>query len=373
MEERIIQLFNKYINKTISQTEIAELKEFVSESEHNKEIFLVFLKLHKAEIQYHFTTQINKEESWERIIYRINHKRRYIPLWVASIAAILILGFFITYTYLPSKQQTEKPIAAIMQTEVQDRAIITLNNGNTIELNGKESSQLKEENIYFDNKNGSIVFGGQSKKPIYNKLQVMEGSTYKLTLCDGTKICLASGSELIFPVGGDKRNVKLRGEALFEVKHDATHPFTVDCENGTKVTVLGTKFNVCSRKQEPVTVTVESGKVGVFFNSKTIFLNGGEQATFDNHIESTVLKVDANLYTSWASGIYEFNDVPMKMIAHQLSLWYGVEFEFSNAELQERKFTGALLRNKNLGFTLGLLKEVSNIDFEMKDNKIIIK
>lgn len=374
MEEHFVELFRKYINKTISPTEVEELKDFVSISEHNKDVFRTFLKLHKTNIQISIMERIDQEESWNKMMRhmtRLHHKR--IAMWAASIAAVLALGFFMTNRDFLPTSQPEVTMASMMQTEAQDRAVITLNNGDGIQLDSKLSTKMKEGTIHCENKNGKLVYFGQSSQPIYNKLQVMEGSTYKVALSDGTEISLASNSELTFPVGGDKRNVKLKGEALFDVKHDESRPFTVDCGNGVKVTVLGTRFNISTQTNEPTVVTVENGKVGVTFADKTTYLNGGEQSTFGNNQESIVSQVDAKLYTSWASGIYEFNDVPMSVIAHQLSLWYGVKFEFANSRLQDRKFTGALLRNKKLGFTLGLLKEVSNLNFKMNGNTIIIE
>lgn len=374
MEEHFIELFKKYINKTISPMEVEELKRFVSASEQNKEIFRTFLKLHKTHIQISMMKEMDKEESWRRVMNRMAklHRKR-IAMWAASIAAVLVLGIVIANKYFLTDSQQDVTMASVMKTEAQDRAIITLNNEEGVQLDSKQSTHMKVGNIYCENKNGKLVFFGQSSQPIYNKLQVLDGSTYKVALSDGTEICLASNSEIIFPVGGDKRNVKLKGEALFDVKHDESRPFTIDCGNGVKVTVLGTRFNVSAHANKPIIVTVESGKVGVVFDGKTTFLNSGEQSTFAHGMESGISQVDANLYTSWASGVYEFNDAPMSVIAHQLSLWYGVKFEFSDPRLQDRKFTGALLRNKNLGFTLGLLKEVSNLNFKINGNTIVIE
>ncbi len=374
MEEHFVELFRKYINKTISPTEVEELKDFVATSEHNKDVFRTLLKLHKANLQISMMEQMDKEESWNKMMKRmtrLRHKR--VAKWAASIAAVIALGFIMTNRLFHATPQPEVTMASIMQAEAQDHAVITLNNGDGIQLDSKQSTQMREGTIHCENKNGKLMYFGRSSQIIYNKLQVMEGSTYQLALSDGTEICLASNSEIIFPVGGDKRNVKLKGEALFKVKHDESRPFTVDCGNGVKVTVLGTTFNVSAPSNEPTVVTVESGKVGVTFAGNTTYLNGGEQSTFGNNQESIVSQVDAKLYTSWASGIYEFNDVSMSVIAHQLSLWYGVKFEFANTRLQERKFTGALLRNKKLGFTLDLLKEVSNLDFKINGNTIVIE
>ncbi len=376
METRIISLLKKYIERNVSSEELEEIRTFMRQSDQNRDIVRTFLSLHKTEIQADFLSRIDKGEGWNRVKTRIAaRKRRRITMWAAAVAASIVVVLSATMIYIHNLDQSATTLAAVMQTDAQNRAVIMLTDGEGIELDGKQTSQLKDEsgNVVCENKNGKIVYYKSSPRPIYNKVSVMEGSTYKIALSDGTEITLASGSEIVYPIGGSKRDVKLKGEALFDVHHDEQKPFTVECPNGVKVTVLGTKFNVSAQDGKPVAVTVETGKVGVTTNGNTLFLNNGEQAVFGNGVEAQVQKVDAKLYTSWASGIYEFNDVPMSVIVNQLSLWYGVNFEFASPRIKERKFTGALLRDEKLGYTLGLLKEVSNLKFSMNGDKIVIE
>ncbi len=376
METRIISLLKKYIERTVSPEEVEEIKSFMQQSDRNSDIVHTFISLHKTEIQADFLSFINKDEAWNRVRMRMAaRKRKRVAMWAAAVAASVIVILSATMIYFHQFDQTPTTLTAVMQADAQNRAVITLTDGEGIELDGKQASQLKDAhgNVVCENKNGKIVYYKPSPRPIYNKVCVMEGSTYKIALSDGTEITLASGSEIVYPIGGTKRDVKLKGEALFDVHHDDQRPFTVACANGTKVTVLGTKFNVSAQAGKPVAVTVESGKVGVTADGKTLFLTNGEHAVFGNGAEPQPQKVDAKLYTSWASGIYEFNDVPMSVIVNQLSLWYGVEFEFASPHVKERKFTGALLRDEKLGYTLGLLKEVSNLKFSMNGEKIVIE
>lgn len=376
MEERITHLLKKYIDRRISAEEVHELKSFMNRSEDNRVLVKTFLQLHKAEMQADFISTIDKTEGWNRVTERLAaRKRRRMALWAAAAAAVVIIAFSATWSIISINQKPELTMTAMMQAEAQNRAVITLAEGEGIEVDGKNASQLKDKNgkVVCENKDGRIVYYSHIPQPIYNKVSVKEGSTYQITLSDGTNITLASGSEIVYPIGGNRRDVKLKGEALFDVAHNEHSPFTVATENGTKVTVLGTRFDVQAKKGQPVIVTVESGRVGVNHSETTIYLSNNEQASFGSGIESSVEKVDAKLYTSWASGIYEFNDVPMSVIAHQLSLWYGVEFEFASARVKDRKFTGALLRDEKLGYTLSLLKEVSNLKFSLSHNKIVIE
>lgn len=78
-----------------------------------------------------------------------------------------------------------------------------------------------------------------------NVLEVPAGQRMSVTLSDGTQVQLNGNSRIEYPVifSRKQRNVKLSGEAFFEVKHDERHPFIVETF-ASKVEVLGTRFNV---------------------------------------------------------------------------------------------------------------------------------
>jgi transmembrane sensor len=81
-------------------------------------------------------------------------------------------------------------------------------------------------------------------------------------LDDGSEVELNTATALRAAVSEARREVWLdRGEAFFEVRHDARLPFVVHAGSRT-ITVLGTKFAV-RRDAERVTVTVLEGRVRV--------------------------------------------------------------------------------------------------------------
>ena len=74
-----------------------------------------------------------------------------------------------------------------------------------------------------------------------------QGMVSQFLLADGTRVWLNSGSELQFPnrFVGDSREVKLRGEAYFEVVKNEKQPFRVNAGK-LNVEVLGTSFDVAN-------------------------------------------------------------------------------------------------------------------------------
>jgi transmembrane sensor len=81
-------------------------------------------------------------------------------------------------------------------------------------------------------------------------------------LADGSRVELNTSTRLRAKVSHDRRIVWLdRGEAYFEVAHDASRPFVVYA-GARRITVLGTKFLV-RREGEGVEVAVVEGRVRV--------------------------------------------------------------------------------------------------------------
>lgn len=82
-----------------------------------------------------------------------------------------------------------------------------------------------------------------------NTVEVPKGQRASLMLSDGTKIWLNSQSKLIYPTqfSDKERNVRLEGEAFFDVAHKEHLPFVVHSPL-LAIKVLGTKFNVILRR-----------------------------------------------------------------------------------------------------------------------------
>lgn len=101
------------------------------------------------------------------------------------------------------------------------------------------------------------------------------GETINITLPDGSLIDLNENSQLAYMDEGSTRSVKLSGEGLFNVSHDAEKPFIVETNN-TTTTVLGTKFNINASSKELTEVSLFEGKVSFKANDEheTILLPG---------------------------------------------------------------------------------------------------
>ena len=114
----------------------------------------------------------------------------------------------------------------------------------------------------------------ETKDKLGHTISVPRGQMSKLTLNDGTVVWINSHSKITLPAdySAEKRNLKLTGEAYFEVKKNPLSPFKIQT-NGLKINVLGTSFNVRSYKEEKkIITTLEEGKVEIL-TKKTIPFN----------------------------------------------------------------------------------------------------
>jgi transmembrane sensor len=141
------------------------------------------------------------------------------------------------------------------------------------------------------------------------------GGRSEVPLTDGTRIELNTGTRLRAVVDDKSRTVWLeKGEAYFDVAHDAIRPFVV--HSGSRdITVLGTKFSV-RRDGDRVDVVVLEGRVQVddvsASSSKPTFVTRGDIAT----ASSTALRVahseeQAVDVLSWRYGTLTFNDMSL--------------------------------------------------------------
>ncbi len=137
-----------------------------------------------------------------------------------------------------------------------------------------------------------------------------------LVLPDSSVVVLNKNSEVVYNksiASQDLREICLKGEAFFEVVHNDTR-FVVNVQN-TKVSVLGTKFNV-NQLEDKLFVSVVSGKVAVDAYKKQVELTKGERAVVSKgNLQEENLNLN-DLY--WNSRVLKFEQATLKEICEDL-------------------------------------------------------
>lgn len=204
-----------------------------------------------------------------------------------------------------------------------------------------------------------------------NSLVIPYGKRSSLTLSDGTKVWLNSGSVLEFPAQfrGVKREIHLlSGEMYVEVTPDKKRPFHVQTGD-FNVKVYGTKFNVSSYADSPRSVVLVEGRVSLQPAGKEeIFLSPSEQAVYSGNGTFTTRKVDVNHFISWKNGYLEFSKTPMTEVLQQVGRYYNLSFNYDHdVNLQKRTCTGKIHLSENLDNVMTTITLLTSTKY-IKDN-----
>ncbi|SCW53794.1 FecR family protein [Mucilaginibacter sp. NFR10] len=170
--------------------------------------------------------------------------------------------------------------------------------------------------------------------PIASKqLVAANGQTINFTLADGTKIWLNAGSKLTYPetFRGEKREIKLEGEAFLDVAHDPAKAFIIHTGQ-VSTHVLGTSFNIKAYANESfIKVDVLSGKVGVVTpagaaKNTTTFLTPAEEVVFNKDGLSVTKnkQVDVNALSSWKDGELVFKNMALPEVLNTINRHFNV-------------------------------------------------
>ena len=204
-----------------------------------------------------------------------------------------------------------------------------------------------------------------------NLLTVPRGMNNQITLTDGTRIWLNAESQLEYPEnfeGQEKRVVRLKGEAYFEVKRNTAKPFIVRSE-AMQVRVLGTVFNLKSDKTNRSAVaTLIKGEIEVKGNHEEgmIVLAPGQEAELNAVTRRLVVKqVDTGI-ENWHNNQFVFEKADIFTIARTLENSYGVKIILAPDMDATKTYSGTLKKKDNVEETLNLIKSTNALPIEYK-------
>ncbi|MES2388243.1 MAG: FecR domain-containing protein [Bacteroidota bacterium] len=183
------------------------------------------------------------------------------------------------------------------------------------------------------------------------------GEKQSVELSDGTTISLNGNSTLKTRNSwrlGVPREVWLQGEAYFSVK---SHPESENLRSfvvhtgDVDVRVLGTKFNVKSRR-ENTNVLLDEGKVELTANvpgaPDKIRMSPGDFVSFSRpnvHVEKTKPK-NTGRYTTWRQGYLEFDSTSITEVISTLKDQYGIQIHLKDKSILNETLTGKVSSDK---------------------------
>ncbi|MFV0583770.1 MAG: FecR family protein [Parabacteroides gordonii] len=202
------------------------------------------------------------------------------------------------------------------------------------------------------------------------------GMTTTVDLPDGTKVYLNSESSLTYPsfFSKDKRDVKLTGEAFFEVQKDPEHRFIVSGPHHTQIEVLGTSFNVEAFERDSfISTTLVEGKVRFAYQKNrqpaTVDMKPGQKLMYDTTSSQVrLVQTSGETETAWKDGKIIFQATLLPEALRMLEKRFNVTFVLSNNRLRGEAFNGSFT-NQRLERILEIFKISSNIKWRYLDTR----
>jgi transmembrane sensor len=231
---------------------------------------------------------------------------------------------------------------------------------------------------------GALVWRGRTPADEPTTIAARElatpvGGRDSLVLPDGSQVVLGPGSHLTIAAGYGlaSRELSLRGEAYFDVKHDATHPFVVHA-NGATIRDVGTSFAVHADSTGGVRVAVTSGTVELArasaSPSSTAVLNAGDVGTVSvtgGVVAERGAGSDDDL--AWRHGTLIFRDATMAEVREDLRRWYGIQLVVRDSAVLRRHMTATFTDRDSIGGVLNAIALLLPATIERRADSAIVR
>lgn len=320
----------------------------------------------KSELFNSIVTSVSKTERKKSLPFKL------LPYVAAACVILFVAGGLLLY-YKNNKQYTG--LTTLVEGSTQTPEDIQLITGNTV------STFAQDVEIKVNNEMVFINEGTTSEKKIdirdnttINKLIVPYGKRSFITLSDGSKVWLNSGTELEFPSNftGSIREIKVKGEIFAEIASDKQKPFYVYTRDFS-VQVYGTKFNISSHPEEKSSVVLVEGSVKLVSSNNNLFLAPNEMGEINEQTGLTKKTINPQEYISWKEGYLTLNNTPISDVLQKVGRIYNVKFGFDeNLHILNIKCSGKLDLSDNIDDVMRAIAAISNTNYIRDQNTIYI-
>ena len=205
------------------------------------------------------------------------------------------------------------------------------------------------------------------------EVEVPVGEKMTLMLADGTKIVANSRTVVRYPkrFDGECREVYVKGEAYFDVAHDAEHPFLVHSDN-FRVKVLGTRFNVNNYDASDSQVVLVQGAVELkTTNNDRVRMKPNELVSLQEGSFAEKRTVNTDEYTCWMQGMINLDGESVESVVQRLSHYYGVTILIGDGVSAE-KFYGKLMLGDHVREALQAIEAMTQTHMEIHGDTIYL-
>lgn len=319
---------------------------------------------------------IDTDREWKNFAQRIQEPKKTAVRYnirnafyaVASVAAVVLIAF--VATQFPKQ---DEGMLAFESNDAPKEILMGNEDEDSMEPIQPTARITKTGIVVNSTKADFSKVKATSGEPEMKTISTPRGKDYELVLSDGTVVLLNADSKITFPTRftGDKRTVKLVGEAYFKVSKNKHLPFIVEAGN-LSTRVLGTEFNLKAYPHSDVNVTLIKGSVAVNAEGKEVMLKPGENAEYSENKDIEVTTVDTEGYIQWKDGYFYFDNVPLIDVVRDLGRWYNVNIEIRNNSLMSYRLHFIASRKASIKEFVDNLNEFNYLHVVHRDNKLII-
>ncbi|PKP03177.1 MAG: hypothetical protein CVU11_09455 [Bacteroidetes bacterium HGW-Bacteroidetes-6] len=324
-------LMSRYFTGEASGDEISELSAWLEENPEHKEIFSEQKKIYDAVNEEMIEQQVDLDAEWEIIRNKISLKKpegkkvSFVPreaksnrriIWRVAAAVTILLAIGILLRY--------------------------------------------------------VVFHPDSDIQIVASNDVME-----TRLPDGSNISLNQGSSITYPeeFKGNTREVKLDGEAHFQVTHDASKPFIVSAGD-LRVEVLGTSFYINTHAPGgKIQVILIDGSVAAYYKNtpeEKIIMKPGEQVDFSPETkEIAATNQHEQYFMVWKTRSMKFENERLDRVIYTVSRAYNKKITLTNPTAGNCRLTVAF-EGQTLESVLKVLESTLDLKVTQHGDEILV-
>lgn len=209
-------------------------------------------------------------------------------------------------------------------------------------------------------------------------VQTAVGEQQRVVLPDGSHITVNTASRLRIDYRFGRRRIRLeQGEALFDVAHDAAHPFVVQTAQAL-VTALGTEFAV-EQSAQGIEVNVLEGRVRAEApragerSSPSIVLAVGQAGLLSpRDREWTQGRADSARIRAWQAERLEFQGAALEAVVAEFNRYSNMQLVLEDRRLAPLQVSGVF----RIGHTASLVRalvEVYPIQAYWESNRVVLR
>ena len=197
-------------------------------------------------------------------------------------------------------------------------------------------------------------------------------TTTLVTLSDGTRVMLNANSTLEYPASFDDaevREVRLKGEAHFEVTKNPHRPFVVKAGE-MQTQVLGTIFDVKAYRKDAPKVTLMQGKVKVSNADTEVEMRPGQTATLQ--ADKIVVSKASSSVSDWLEGDFDMDQVTLAEAMSDIGAWYNKTVVFQSQANMDKLIHFRFSRRASLQEIITALNEMGVAKVRIEKGKIMV-